>query len=219
MALQKGRFYNADTRAEVVTCHFNPEQITISKANTWTSQRAAGSDLSEVRFGGSGPQLLSMTLHFDTYERRTDVRVVTDRLLRLMDAPAPSGQSGRAARPPHVEFGWGRFRSFRAAITSFNQKFTMFMPNGTPVRAIVDISLQEVPKASAAGSRRGQNPTSRATGARRARLVHPGDTIDFLAAQELGDPTDWRRLAEANGLDDPRRLRPGSTLLIPAEES
>ena len=49
------------------------------------------------------------------------------------------------------------------------------------------------------------------------RVVQLGDTIDQIATEEMGEPSDWRRLAEANNLDDPRRLRPGQVLLIPAE--
>ena len=43
-----------------------------------------------------------------------------------------------------------------------------------------------------------------------------GDTLQQLAWQEYGDAGAWRPIAAANGLDDPMRLRPGSTLLLPA---
>jgi nucleoid-associated protein YgaU len=123
-------------------------------------------------------------------------------------------------RPPHVAFVWGSFRwpaqttdrSTKAVFESFNQKFTLFAENGKPVRAEITVGLKQVDLPAG-----GQNPTSRATGARRLRTVAAGDTIDLLAAQELGSPTEWRRLAILNDLEDPRRLRPGQVLLIPAE--
>jgi nucleoid-associated protein YgaU len=74
-----------------------------------------------------------------------------------------------------------------------------------------------VPQQAAKHQTKGQNPTSRAAGAQRVHMVQPGDTIDLIAADHLGEPTDWRQLAEANNLDDPRRLRPGMALLIPGE--
>ena len=214
MALQKGRFYNADTGAEVVACHFNPEDLTISKSNTWSWQGSPGSNLPTVPFGGEGPRTLSMRLVFDTYEARTDVRAATDLLVGLMAAPA-SNQSD--SRPPHVTFGWGQFTSFRAVITSLSQTFSLFLEDGTPVRANVQVTLQEIPMASAENQQSGQNPTSHAAGARRARLVQAGDTIDLIASEEFGDPGSWRVIAEANNLDNPRRLRPGQRLLIPRE--
>ncbi len=217
MTLQKAKLYNADTGAEVVQFHFNPNEFTINQSNAWSPQQTAGSALPDMRFGGVGPRTLSMTITFDTYEARTDVRAATDLVMSLMAVPAPQGTVARNSRPPHVEFGWGTFRSFRAVITSVNQRFTLFLPDGTPVRATLQVSLQEVPRLSAEASTQGQNPTSVASGARRMRVVQAGETIDWIATEELGDPNLWRRIAEMNELDDPRRLRPGLTLLIPSE--
>ncbi len=217
MGLAKGKFYNADSGAEVVECHFNPADLTINKSNQWKPKSSTGSNVPDVTFGGGGARTLQMSLVFDTYEAKSDVREATDKVLALMDADPIKTPSGSQKRPPHVEFGWGAFRSFRGVITQVSQKFTLFLPDGTPVRATLQVTLQEVPKAAAKNRGAGQNPTSLAAGARRMRVVQAGDTIDWIAAEELGDPNAWRRIAEANGLDDPRRLRPGRTLLIPAE--
>jgi hypothetical protein len=217
MALQKAKLYNADTGAEVVQFHFNPNEFTVNQSNQWQPQQTSGSSIPDVRFGGVGARTLSMTIVFDTYEQKTDVRAHTDKVQKLMEVPAAQGPTGKQSRPPHVEFGWGTFRSFRSVITQVSQRFTLFLPDGTPVRATLQLTLQEVPRESAEGSARGQNPTSVAAGARRVRVVRAGDTIDHIAAEEFGDPTVWRVIAEANGIDDPRRLRPGQTLLIPPE--
>jgi hypothetical protein len=217
MQLQKARLYNADTGAEVVQFHFNPHELTINKANEWKPKKSSGSNLPDVSFGGGGARTLDMTLTFDTSEQGSDVRVDTDKVLSLMEASQSASATGKEKRPPHVEFGWGAFRSFRAVITKINQKFTLFLADGTPVRATLQVSLQEVPKVAAKKKGQGQNPTSHAAGARKVRVVQPGDTIDWLAADELGDPNLWRVLARANDLDDPRRLRPGQVLVIPSE--
>lgn len=41
-------------------------------------------------------------------------------------------------------FQWGANLSFPCVITSFTYKLSMFLADGTPVRAVVDIALQEV---------------------------------------------------------------------------
>lgn len=46
--------------------------------------------------------------------------------------------------------------------------------------------------------------------------VRPGDTLATIGARALADPDDWRGLARRNGIKDPERLVPGSTILIPA---
>ncbi len=49
------------------------------------------------------------------------------------------------------------------------------------------------------------------------RLV-AGDSLELLAYREYGDPTAWRVIAQANGIDDPQRLRPGAELIVPAPD-
>jgi hypothetical protein len=47
-------------------------------------------------------------------------------------------------RPPVYEFRWGTQQYFRKCfVENLSYKLTMFLPDGTPVRAIVDISLKE----------------------------------------------------------------------------
>jgi len=219
MSLTKAQLYNVDTGQMVVECHFNPEELTISRSNSWSPRESAGSNLPDVHFGGMGPRTVdSLKLIFDTYERKSDVRDITNRVLALMDASAwEQTKRDRQRRPPHVMFRWGAFETFPAVITSLSQHFTLFLSSGLPVRATLTMGLQEVPKEAAKKKSKGQNPTSQAIGARRVHVVQPGDTIDLIASMELGDPNAWRRMAEVNDIDDPRRLRAGQTLLIPEE--
>jgi nucleoid-associated protein YgaU len=66
---------------------------------------------------------------------------------------------------------------------------------------------------------RPQNPTTRSDMRLRAHVVRDGDSLQSIAYQHYGDPTDWRRIADFNGIDDPLRLRRSSTLSIPLEGS
>ena len=48
------------------------------------------------------------------------------------------------------------------------------------------------------------------------RTVCQGDTLWAFSAREYGQPEQWRAIADANGLDNPRRLRSGERLVVPA---
>lgn len=223
---RKAKFVKVDGASEVqmVECHFNPEQYAISQSNQWKEEASAANAIPNLNFTKTGlKEIKNMTVWFDTYEDQGDVSMVTKRLFDLMAPPGSTPLTGNPwidaantasgankPRPPQVAFRWGSYRSFTAVITQMTQTFTLFLPDGTPVRAKVAISLKEVPPTSG-----GQNPTSRATGARRVRMVQLGDTLDIIASQELGDPNSWRFLAELNDIDDPRRIRPGQLLLLP----
>lgn len=86
--------------------------------------------------GGGTPSVLSVELFFDTYEERTSVRSVTDTVaaLTLVDADKH--------RPPLVMFSWGKGLSFKCIFESTNLGFSLFLDDGTPVRAIMLVQLQ-----------------------------------------------------------------------------
>ena len=59
------------------------------------------------------------------------------------------------------------------------------------------------------------NPTSGGLATRRTHTVVEGDTLASIAYQEYRDPNKWRALAEANNIDDPMRVKPGTVLIVP----
>ena len=69
----------------------------------------------------------------------------------------PQSVASKAPSPPWVKFSWGSFSTveFTAYVTSVNANYTLFSPNGTPLRATCTLSLTEI-----ATPTKGQNPTS-----------------------------------------------------------
>jgi nucleoid-associated protein YgaU len=47
-------------------------------------------------------------------------------------------------------------------------------------------------------------------------VVEEGDTLASIAEHLLGSKEEWKRIAEANGIDDPESLQVGQRLQIPA---
>jgi nucleoid-associated protein YgaU len=101
---------------------------------------------------------------------------------------------------------------------SLTIQYVLFHPNGEPIRATVDIELAQAEKAdtaSSGGTGQGQNPTTRSMSGLRIHRVRDGDSLPSIAYDAYGDPTRWRPIAEANGIDNPLSLRRGSELTIP----
>ena len=42
-----------------------------------------------------------------------------------------------------------------------------------------------------------------------------GDTLQSISNATYDTPVEWRRIAEANGIEDPMELVPGAQLMIP----
>jgi Contractile injection system tube protein/LysM domain len=202
-----------------IECWFNPKEYTVQKANTWTPKPANGQNVPPTQFGGGSGRELSLVLLFAAESPDSDVVSVTDQLFTMMEAPQSQSSKGKnATAPPTVVFCWGRTRSFVAAPKSLSVQYTMFRPDGVPIRAQATLALMEiVPEQRKAGApaKKGQNPTTRAIAGVGSRVVRDGDSLQSIANAVYGDPTRWRAIAEANGIDDPTRVRRGASLAIP----
>lgn len=213
--LEKATIVNLDTR-EKVTCLFNPKEYTFSRQNTWKFQNNKGANLPTPEFQSGQPTQLQVQLFFDTCATGEDVReAYTEKIwnmMRVNEDPKIKDPKTKKGRPPIVQFQWGRAWGFEAVLTNVQQKFSLFLNDGTPVRAELTLTFQQVRDARSFGR---QNPTSGGRPGQRVRVVREGETIDRIAYEEYGDPTLWRQIAAANSIDNPLELHPGATLAIP----
>jgi LysM repeat protein len=212
---------------------FNPDQLTASRSARWEAEAVAGHGGADggapgLEFHSVEPVSLDLSLFFDTYERRPD----TVGWARATLPPVPGGvvslrtatdvreHTARIAdlaridpelhRPPVCRLRWGRFDLLDAVLTELTETYTMFLEDGTPVRATLSCRFLEVVTTAAI---RVAEPHS--ADVPRTRRVTRGDTLHAIAAQEYGDPALWREIARANAILDPLRLRPGDVLVVP----
>jgi len=191
---------------------FNPKELTIAKSAKWERKNARGSKTAgPPEFTGADPCKLTLEIFFDATD--TMDGSVVDRVEKLFRCCVPTEQSlaQKKASPPLAVLHWGKVTTFAAFVTSVQAKYTLFTQEGTPIRATCSVSLEEMP-----GDPLKQNPTSGALAARSLHTVVAGDSLASIAYHEYGDPTMWRPLARFNEIDDPIRLRLGTTLFLPA---
>lgn len=213
MALVKATISNLDT-GRAVTCMFNPTDYTFTKSVSWAQTTERGANVPALEFTGGEPATVSLKLFFDTNDTGEDVRTrYTNDLWDLaMVNRAQLDPKTQKGRPPRCMFAWGSAWSFEAVVTSINTNFTLFKEDGTPTRATVDLSLKQ---AKDPGRFPAQNPTSGGIAGHKRHVVQQSETLDFIAAEEYGNSGYWRQIAEANGIDDPMRLRAGMVLTLP----
>jgi hypothetical protein len=199
-----------------IDCMFNPTTFAFATQNRWESDQIPGKDTPSLRFAGGAGGTFSLSLVFDTTATGTAATVHTNKLLKLMEVDttlAGYDESKRNGRPPWVKFHWGtHLHSFKAVITSTNITFTYFSNEGMPLRANVELSLEQFEPDANWGP---QNPTSGTPKPKRTHQVQVGDTLDRIAARYYGDSTKWRDIATLNGIADPLDLPPGRLLSIP----
>lgn len=205
-----------DATGKSLEFRFNPKEYTVTKAATWNRPTNKGARTATLpEFGGAQPQTVQMELFFDDWEGDGDLSADIDTLLGWV-MPTEKSRNSKHPQPQLLHLEGGNttpLANYKCILKSVNAKYTMFKPNGKPVRATVTISLDEYPEDPPR-----TNPTSGSPLTRRVRVMCAGDSLHSVAYSEYDDPTLWRGLALFNGIDDPLRLPPGTRLLIPTAD-
>lgn len=208
MAFMKLTIYTEDTGFNTgIKVLYNPNKVSLTKTANWSPASILGSNSQDAQFTSGQSATLSLELFFDTYETGEDVRNHTNKILRLTMIEKSLG------RPPLCKLQWGiyTFDHFQWALTNLTQSFTLFKDNGTPVRATLSCSFLQWRDDEL------QEPFEKGSlSVTRSRIVKVGETLATITAGLYKNPTLWRVIAKANGIDNPRRLTPGQSLSIPA---
>lgn len=201
-------------RRSTIDFQFNPKELKVSKSAKWKRESQRNRRSSSVpEFSGSDPVKLTLDAFLDASD--TQDSSVVDAVEKLFSLVVPTKESLDAGKacPPVVIFRWGGLTGFVAYVSQVSVTYSLFTQGGTPIRATAQVSLEELTPDYPP-----QNPTSGSDRVRDTHRVVEGDTLPELAHRHYGDPSTWRDVAQANGMDDPMTLRPGTTLLLPAAD-
>jgi Contractile injection system tube protein/T4-like virus tail tube protein gp19 len=215
-----------------VTFWVPPSTVNVSKSAYWdadASPTASGSG--PVTWNGTAPMDISFDFILDGASSdsniiqstatqgqnigeegpsSTSVMPVAEQLLSLLEVDPASALLGFGSAPLVVLI-WGEFVSPVSYMVNLNMNFTRFNASGTPIRAEGNISMRQYPVFDVL-----QNPTSGGELPRQSAVLYDGDTLAHVAYRSYRSPARWRDLAQANGIDDPMRMQPGTTMLVPA---
>jgi hypothetical protein len=136
----------AGENAAEIKFMFNPTEIRFSRSVNIEQSPGSRSQSGQNRTSFKHPNPYQLTISniiLDTYEAQGD-RSVMKPLKPFTDAIAFAKDGrGQAKRPPVYLFTWGTHVYLRCFIKTCNFRLTMFLPDGTPVRAILDLTLEQ----------------------------------------------------------------------------
>ena len=208
-----------DDPKTVIDVCFNPKEYSLEKSVGWDGENAF-TDAPQPEFTKPSAMTLSVTLQFDTYEERVSVRekyikkLETTALMRIQFDPTKkkklSPDDKKKASPPVCLFVWGRF-TFKGVVESLSQKYTMFLSDGTPVRAECALKMRNVLTRTM-----DDDKMTSVASQEKSYTVKQGDRLDSIAADQYGDASRWTEIAGANEINDPvKDVTAGKVLKIP----
>ena len=153
---------HAPGESTALVAQFNPAQLQLEEAASYTPSATRSHDQPSLEYTATRPRSLSLELFFDTYEEQAGARNVKTRfvapLSRLLQVIDAESTDEALRRPPLVELRWGTEPPFRGVVESMSTKLTMFLADGTPVRATCAIKMMEA--SSESFGRRASNRVS-----------------------------------------------------------
>ena len=219
----------SDAPKDTYVVQVNPGSYTRTNLINYSRQRGQGASASEAVFSDSPPVNLTFDFLFDG----TGVVPVPSELgdvpLVGAIASALSGPKkfvvmdeitkfdklvyryeGSIHRPRQLLLVWGSL-VFSCVLSSVAYRFTLFSPDGTPLRAVAACTFCEsIPTALRALQENATSPDLT-----HLRDVRDGDTLPALANEIYGRPELYLEVARVNKLVNFRRLKSASRIAFP----
>jgi len=206
---------NVSETGKKVPVQFNPQTLKVTFSNQLTGGDQSGG--AGKQFVGKGSTKLSLELWFDvtipwkgkvgSQDPMGDVRNLTREVVYFITPQ----KDGDKLIPPGLRFVWGSFL-FEGIVESMDESLEFFSEEGKPLRSKIalNVAQQEIQfKFNAPEDNNGKTPA----GTQPMEQAREGDTVQDMAARS-GRPNDWKGIAEANNIENPRQLKPGTLMNV-----
>lgn len=206
---------------------YNPEKYEQGRSVNYANKAGLSMDAPITQFAHGTAEVLSFTLFFDSMSagaevggsigdkakmtansvlpsigKQVDVRDYTNKVYKLMEIDPDQHV------PPLLRLSWGSL-NFTGHLIQCKQTFTLFSETGTPLRAWVECTFRQF--TSNIGTKDLHSPD-----VTKQRTIREGDSLWAMSAVEYSEAEKWREIARANGISNPRVLRSGDTVVLPA---
>jgi nucleoid-associated protein YgaU len=192
------------------TVQINPEKYRQSMAAAYTKDDAAGGTGQASTFDRDLGSNLTLELVFDgtgavpgSYDKTVDAQILD--LWRL-----GMKINSDKHRPNYLKLSWGTLL-FKGQLVSMDIDYTLFSPDGTPLRARVGAKFSKFQE-----NLEGQVEQNMSSpDMTHALTVQAGDTLPLMCFRVYGDSSYYPQVARVNGLAEFRRIAVGTTLAFP----
>lgn len=203
-----------------IEVQFNPSTLKVTLSNSLKADNKGGSGNSKnaAQFVEKSESSMSIELLFDTtikwksVEANSDVRKQTKRIAEQFMQPQDPN-SKRPKAPKRCRFQWGSFQ-FTGMFSSYSETLDFFAPEGIPLRATLALTLKE--------DRYQFDMDESVQAAKRVlpKFAPGGSGVSAAQATQAAgqNPRDWRGVADANNLENPRST-PASGVSVPSTGS
>lgn len=190
----------------------NPDAYSRSYNVNYTASKEKGSSATTMIFSGIGQNDLDLKLIVDgtgVVPLPSGVRSVDDYIQKFKSLVY--AYQGMEHRPNYLKVTWGTGLSFTGICLSFTVSYSLFKPDGTALRATINLKLTE----STDYKTKAKEAKKSSPDLTHLRTVKAGDTLPLMAYRIYGDSAYYLEVARVNGLKSITAISPGDQIYFP----
>lgn len=218
VAYSSGKYQSGEVKGKFEVL-INPEtykrELDIDYDKTW----AVGSPGGDLRFKKMNSEKISFSLIFDgtglistapqSLKEGDKIKPVLKQIEEFKAVVAEF--SGEIHRPYFLLLTWGDSFNFQGVLTSMSINYKLFKPDGTPIRAVADVTFSSSVSPALAMAKAGlQSPD-----VTHVKQVRAGDRLPAMCNDIYDDLGYFVQVAEANQLNHLRQIPTGTSLIFP----
>ena len=161
MTLTKAKLIAYERESEDITFMFNPNALSFSRSMSLEQSPGSRTQSGQTKSSFKHPNPYSLKIDniiLDTYETGKSVLEHVGKFTKAVEF-SQKGE-GEKMRPPIYTFTWGQQTYLRCFVKSFDFKLTLFLADGTPVRAVISLTLEQVDPPTSPRSQGASNPSA-----------------------------------------------------------
>lgn len=198
------------------TCQINPASYEHNHSIKYSKKNKTPGGAGETpEFESVSAETVSFDILFDGTGVIPGTTDVTDEIKKLKKVAYY--YEGSIHKPAFIELEWANnfkrtdegAKFFKCHLTALNISYTLFKPDGNPLRAKAKVTFEEY-NAAKFLLKKDESPDMT-----HVKIVRQGDTLPMLCYEVYEDASYYLKIAEVNQLDGFRELEPGQRLVFP----
>ncbi|MFT5822747.1 MAG: hypothetical protein ACI8ZM_004004 [Crocinitomix sp.] len=209
MAYEDEEFQNS-FKGKPYTVMINPEALKWDRSVEYNTKQSPDSSSASQKYRSTPSEKLSFDIVIDCTGIVDSKRVDLTAEINLLEKTVYT-YNGKIHRPNFVKVQWGKNLMFKGVLTTFDTSYSLFKPDGSPLRAKVSLAFSEyISPSTVKKEDKKESPDV-------THLVNvvEGDTLPGLCQKIWNDNSYFVQVAEYNGLNKFRNLKGVKNLLFP----
>lgn len=187
----------------------NPESYTRNHTVQFTKNDSTDTAGVTTKFYVQDPQTVGFSFYLDSTGVVPGVTNVGDEITNFKNIVYT--YNGSIHSPNYLTIVWGSGLQFNCRLTSLDIDYSLFKPDGTPLRAKLTANFEQYLSPQEIVNLSNKNSPDMT----HARTVIDGDTLPDMCYRIYGDSKYYIGVAEFNNLSNFRQLKPGAVILFP----